>query len=113
MDPDTTLTSATIDSLLDPGLDVYLEHTGKNLRGYQQAANDPWKTSVLSAKKFQDLSRKFDKYSKEDPELHEYLGPVVYQLHAVGNIVARGAGATHVSPTQFHVLSPTYFNAYL
>jgi len=106
MDPDTTLTPATIDSLLDPGLHVYLEHTGKNLRDYQQAANDSWASPMLSAQKLQDLSVKFDEYSKEDPRLNDSLGPISFQLHAIGNTIARGAGATLVSLTQFSVRCP-------
>jgi len=91
----------------------YSKHTGKNLLNHPQAAAiDQWESpdSILSV--FQEQSGEFDKFRNGDPKLADRLEYIVFELHAIGLSAALHAGATLVSPTQFHILSPTHFNSY-
>jgi hypothetical protein len=110
----TTPTSSTSNLLFDSALAEYYKHTGQTLLDHPQVAAinqcDSQLDSILAL--FREQSRAFNKFSNDDPKLIDWLEPIVIKLLAIGNSEALGADTTPVSPTQFHILSPTYFDAY-
>ena len=111
----TTPTPSTSNVSLDSALAEYYKHTGQALLDCPQvAAIDRCESqldSILDL--FREQSLAFDKYSSNgDPKLIDWLGPIVTKLLAIGKSEALGADTTLVSPTQFHILSRTYFHAY-
>jgi len=108
----TTPTPSTYNLLFDSALAEYNKHTGQDLLDHPQvAAIDQCDSLDLMLNLFREQSRAFDKFSNDDPKLIKWLKPIVLILRAIGRSEALGAGATVVSPTRFHILSSTSFNA--
>jgi len=106
----TTPTPSTSNRPLDLALDKYRKHTGKDLLSHPQVADiDRCESPDSMLSLFRNQSRAFDEFSNGDPELIKWLTSIVLILGAIGE--ALGAGATLVSPTRFHIQSPTYVNA--
>jgi len=111
--PNTIPTPTTSDPHFDSALAEYSMHTGYDLLSHPRTtAIDQCGSLGSVLDMFREQSRAFDEFRHRDPELVKWLEPIVTKLHVIRTSAAlRAAGATLVSPTQLHLLSPTYFNA--
>ena len=108
----TASTSTHFDILFNAAYANFTEQTGKDIR------NDPLAyridccdgpDSILHI--YQEQSREFDEFRKDDTKLFKWLRPIVNVLHAVSTNAALSHSGSVVRPSTFVIVYSVYLNS--